>query len=330
MKTSRTVLILGFILSGALASGQDAGPAGQANFEYFRAALAPYGAWTQLPQYGWAWIPDVVTENPLWRPYWDGGHWVQSDEGLYWQSDYAWGAIPFHYGRWVFAADYGWVWVPDDQWGPAWVCWRDDDLDDLCGWAPLPPGAFYVFGAGLYWHGRRAVGCDFGLRPEAFAYCPRGRLRDRDFRRYGAPRDRVNQLFARSNVRRIEPGRSYLTETRSYYSREHAAASARNRFVENRIQRSGSGAYRPAPSRANEYPTDRARPEYRPAPAYHSDPGRPHAPGYRAAPVPHAAAESYARREYHAAPPQYHAAAAAPQHSEPAHEASRSSSYNRR
>jgi hypothetical protein len=31
----------------------------------------------------------------------------------------------------------GWIWVPGDEWGPAWVDWRSGD--DYVGWAPLPP-----------------------------------------------------------------------------------------------------------------------------------------------------------------------------------------------
>ena len=48
------------------------------------------------------WRPDAaIAANPDWRPYYDMGQWVQTDNGLFWQSDYTWGDIPFHYGRWV-------------------------------------------------------------------------------------------------------------------------------------------------------------------------------------------------------------------------------------
>src|SRR5262249_23599259 len=43
----------------------------------------------------------------------------------------------FHYGRWIFDASHGWVWVPGKEWAPAWVSWRDGS--GYIGWAPLPP-----------------------------------------------------------------------------------------------------------------------------------------------------------------------------------------------
>jgi hypothetical protein len=65
-----------------------------------------------------------------------------------WVSEDPWGDIPYHYGRWAYDADYGWIWVPDDDlvWAPAWVSWRSND--DFVGWAPLPPDAGWG-GSGL-------------------------------------------------------------------------------------------------------------------------------------------------------------------------------------
>ena len=45
--------------------------------------------------------------------------------------------IVYHYGRWTKVEDEGWCWIPDYEWGPAWVSWRESD--DYVGWAPLPP-----------------------------------------------------------------------------------------------------------------------------------------------------------------------------------------------
>lgn len=76
-------------------------PAQEVNFTYFHDQLAPFGTWVDVGgvQY---WRPDsAVQANPDWRPYYDMGQWVQTDNGLFWQSDYTWGDIPFHYGRWV-------------------------------------------------------------------------------------------------------------------------------------------------------------------------------------------------------------------------------------
>src|SRR5690606_36433667 len=107
------------------------------NINYFENALAPYGTWIDVADYGRCWQPTVVLINRSWRPYADRGRWVYTSHGWYWQSDYSWGWAPFHYGRWHQDRRHGWVWVPGSTWGPAWVSWRY--TDDYCGWAPLPP-----------------------------------------------------------------------------------------------------------------------------------------------------------------------------------------------
>ena len=91
---------------------------------YFYNDLSPYGSWVNLEGYGWCWQPRAVVVSPGWRPYCDGGYWVYSDAGWYWQSTYSWGWAPFHYGRWYAHPRCGWVWMPDRVWGPAWVTWR--------------------------------------------------------------------------------------------------------------------------------------------------------------------------------------------------------------
>ena len=53
-------------------------------------------------------------------------------------SDYSWGWAPFHYGRWDYDQYYGWLWIPGNEWGPAWVSWRR--ADGYYGWAPMEPG----------------------------------------------------------------------------------------------------------------------------------------------------------------------------------------------
>lgn len=100
--------------------------------------LAPYGSWTQVPNYGLCWQPAAEIVNPDWRPYVDNGQWQSTDNGWYWQSGYSWGWAVFHYGRWTLTKQLGWVWVPDNVWGPAWVSWRV--ALNHTGWAPLPPG----------------------------------------------------------------------------------------------------------------------------------------------------------------------------------------------
>jgi len=136
---------------------------------YFYDNLSPYGSWVELDGVGWCWQPRVIAINREWRPYCDGGHWVDTDAGWCWQSDYSWGWAPFHYGRWYRHADCGWVWVPDRVWGPAWVLWRDGG--ETCGWAPLPPHAIFDVRLGWRFNGVSVgLNFDFGLRPEHFNF----------------------------------------------------------------------------------------------------------------------------------------------------------------
>ncbi len=138
---------------------------------YFYQELSPYGHWLLAEDNQWYWQPTTVVQTPGWRPYWDGGHWVYTDQGWYWTSDYPWGWAAFHYGRWHLHPHHGWIWLPDRVWGPAWVVWRSGG--DYCGWAPLPPGAVYdTVGGGFLFRGAHvAVGFDFGLDWSHFSFC---------------------------------------------------------------------------------------------------------------------------------------------------------------
>ena len=104
--------------------------------ESFYNELAPYGQWMQHPGYGSVWLPSV---GPDFQPYSTNGHWIMTEYGNTWVSDYAWGWGPFHYGRWMYDPAYGgWLWLPDTDWAPAWVSWRSGG--GYYGWAPLGPG----------------------------------------------------------------------------------------------------------------------------------------------------------------------------------------------
>ncbi|WP_423148835.1 DUF6600 domain-containing protein [Rubrolithibacter danxiaensis] len=104
------------------------------SFQTFYDELEPYGRWVNDPEYGYIWSPDA---EPDFHPYVTRGHWVVTNYGNTWISDYPWGWAPFHYGRWSYSDYYGWFWVPDYEWGPAWVSWRSGG--EYYGWAPLPP-----------------------------------------------------------------------------------------------------------------------------------------------------------------------------------------------
>lgn len=100
------------------------------------------GSWVEVGNYGYCWQPDIAVNDPSWRPYADG-YWAYTDEGWTWVSYEDFGWATYHYGRWVRLADYGWVWRPGYEWGPAWVSWRFGG--GYAGWAPLPPETEVVY-----------------------------------------------------------------------------------------------------------------------------------------------------------------------------------------
>jgi len=163
---------------------------------YFYDSLAPYGNWAQTA-YGWGWQPMAAAVDPGWRPYCDRGQWMLTDDGWYWASDYSWGWAPFHYGRWLLDGRFGWVWVPGNEWAPAWVAWRNT-TDGFAGWAALPPGVHYRRGAGLFAVGGRGLNVSFGLNAAAFTFVGQEHFASRNVGRYAAPVPRAAALFAAS------------------------------------------------------------------------------------------------------------------------------------
>jgi len=104
----------------------------------FEAPLAAQGQWVVVGSYGRCWRPAHVAVE--WRPY-GCGEWVWTDCGWYWQSDEPWAWACYHYGWWTYDPSFGWVWVPDVMWAPAWVSWRVGG--GYIGWAPLPPPGWF-------------------------------------------------------------------------------------------------------------------------------------------------------------------------------------------
>ena len=70
--------------------------------------LAAYGTWSQAPDYGEIWYPNVA---PGWVPYRDGYWAYVAPWGWTWIDDEPWGFAPMHYGRWV-EIDGRWAWTP--------------------------------------------------------------------------------------------------------------------------------------------------------------------------------------------------------------------------
>jgi len=168
MKTMRT-LFLSLILLGvaagtgyaatSISAGIHIGPSGRTSVDvgFFYDDLATYGNWVERPNYGWAWRPRAVARS--WRPY-QAGHWVWTDEGWTWISDEPYGWATYHYGRWYFDPDFGWEWIPGDQWAPAWVAWQEGA--DYVGWAPLPPTVDF----------RPGIELSVSLAPELYVFVP--------------------------------------------------------------------------------------------------------------------------------------------------------------
>jgi hypothetical protein len=166
---------------------------------YFYDNLSPYGSWVQLDGVGWCWQPRVVVVNRAWRPYCDSGHWVYTDAGWFWQSDYSWGWAPFHYGRWHLHERCGWVWLPDREWGPAWVTWRTEG--EHCGWAPLPPHAEFDLRFGYRFNGVHVgINFDFGLRPDHFTFIALRDFHDHDFAHRRLPPTEVTKIYNHTTI----------------------------------------------------------------------------------------------------------------------------------
>jgi len=121
----------------AEAADTTGGATASASVDHFYDALSPYGMWIQSADYGPVWVPSPSIVGTDFVPYASGGRWEYSTAGWMFVSDWDWGWAPFHYGRWYIDPFYGWVWVPDTLWAPAWVDWRFGG--GLIGWAPLPP-----------------------------------------------------------------------------------------------------------------------------------------------------------------------------------------------
>ena len=70
--------------------------------------LAAYGTWTDNPEYGQVWYPQVA---PDWVPYREGSWAYVAPWGWTWVDSDPWGFAPFHYGRWVQTGG-RWGWYP--------------------------------------------------------------------------------------------------------------------------------------------------------------------------------------------------------------------------
>ncbi|MDB5060238.1 MAG: hypothetical protein JWP67_81, partial [Mucilaginibacter sp.] len=164
--------------------------------------LSPYGAWVSDPNYGDVWVPDV---NGDFRPYVTNGHWVLTEYGNTWVSDYPWGWATFHYGRWHYDDYYGWEWIPGNDWAPAWVSWRNGN--GYYGWAPLEP--------------RISIEASFGSNyyiPDTYwAFAPYAYINQPNIYNYCVPATRVRNIYRGTTVIRntsVYNNRTYIAGPR--------------------------------------------------------------------------------------------------------------------
>ena len=184
-------VMAGIALIAALAPAHDASAARtRVTFEFFEASLSPHGSWFDSASLGRVWHPRV--EIPGWHPY-TYGHWVYTDVGWTWVSNYEWGAIPYHYGTWALEPELGWVWVPGYVWAPAWVVFRRGP--SYVGWAPVPPS--YSIGTSL---GVDDYGADH------FAFVRSGHFLAPEIHHHALPVARVRAIFGDTKLVRESLG----------------------------------------------------------------------------------------------------------------------------
>jgi hypothetical protein len=189
--------------SGSAATAENVPPEYEANapadVNYFYTQLSPYGTWASVEGIGWCWQPHCHSFRRDWRPYCHAGHWVYTDCGWYWQSDYSWGWAPFHYGRWHHHERCGWVWCPGREWAPAWVTWRVSN--GHCGWAPLPPNAIYVNDTGWRYKGvNQKDDSDFGLNSHHFTFVATKDFTSRELARHKLVESDVLSVYGSTTI----------------------------------------------------------------------------------------------------------------------------------
>jgi hypothetical protein len=123
----------------------------------FFEVLAPYGAWYEDSRLGLVWSPSREDTGSDFVPYATHGRWTHRafDAGngsapvdeYVWVSDQPWGWVTFHYGRWTYAGERGWSWIPGRRYAGAWVDWRaperGHDPSAVVGWGPTPPSLLW-------------------------------------------------------------------------------------------------------------------------------------------------------------------------------------------
>ncbi|MGC4089973.1 MAG: hypothetical protein QM756_19210 [Polyangiaceae bacterium] len=280
---------------GAAASSQTAPDPEETNpraLSEFRTQLDPYGTWRQHPTYGTVWIPSASVVGTGFSPYVSSGHWALDDDGNWiWVSDFSFGRVVFHYGRWAWIGGTGWAWVPGYRYAPAWVSWRvPTGSYAYVGWAPLGPSYLWFNGYAVsYWYGAYTP----------WVYCPSSYVFNRSVNHY-VVRDRVlvdrlgsqtrvytsaspRGVTTRSSLNVVSPSlgaarvpAQSVPSTRVHASSQMAGAVPRaraERFDSRGVERARPDFRRPEASRS--FGSDRARSAPSSAERYRSEPAAP-------------------------------------------------------
>jgi hypothetical protein len=178
---------------GMVRRGEDEGE----SYNTFYTKLEPYGAWRETSDYGYVWQPAAAERSRNWRPY-TNGRWIYTDSGWTWYSEEPFGWATYHYGRWTRLRNIGWVWVPGDEWAPAWVSWRKSN--DYVGWAPLPPEARFDRRTGI----QNWADNYYDIGPERYAFVPTNDFGEQQIERTVVPVERnVTIVEQTTNVTNI-------------------------------------------------------------------------------------------------------------------------------
>jgi hypothetical protein len=232
-------LLLVAILFASCATSQIAaqGEGQYVSDQEFYDELSPYGTWVDDPKYGTVWVPDVDGD---FKPYATNGHWVLTEYGNTWASDYDWGWAAFHYGRWTFDDYYGWEWIPGNEWAPAWVNWREGD--GYYGWAPMSPGINFDVN----------YGNDYNIPDNYWVFASQSYINQPDIYNYYVPYNRVSTILRRTTYLRNDYNRRYYTGPRRdqiqrYTKNPVTVYNIRNinRPGANRVENNTVNMYRP-------------------------------------------------------------------------------------
>ncbi|KAF0149121.1 MAG: hypothetical protein FD143_2787 [Ignavibacteria bacterium] len=245
----KRALVILFALAFIVTSDLIAKPGPEISFNYFYSSLRPYGEWIEIDADLYAWRPMHVSSN--WKPYREG-RWSWTRHGWYWDSYEPFGWAVYHYGRWHYDDYYGWIWIPDYEWGPAWVEWRYSD--NYIGWAPLPPYASFHSDFGI----RFSIG--WSASYNWWNFVPYRRFCDYRVNHYIIDYRRTSRIFSTTKYRnnyyydrdRIVNGgidRRFVEDRAGYRIAEREIRSVESRDDYNRLRKRDSNRiynYRPS------------------------------------------------------------------------------------